>query len=200
MAARYPEVAQELRQIEESLEAIARAAAVAPRPGLRNQVLARIAPSPSSQANTPATETPVRPLQPASAARTGSHWLIAASIGLALLSSLAALYFWNRWQETEERLASMQAQNSVLAQNVRTLENSSARLQQSLAVLTDPGYRTVPMKGLSPAPNARAVVYWNPSTATVYLNAGSLPKAPAGKQYQLWAIVDGKPVDAGVFD
>ena len=27
-----------------------------------------------------------------------------------------------------------------------------------------------------------------------------LPKPRADKQYQLWAIVDGKPVDAGVFD
>ena len=27
-----------------------------------------------------------------------------------------------------------------------------------------------------------------------------MPAAPQGMQYQLWAIVDGKPVDAGVFD
>ena len=27
-----------------------------------------------------------------------------------------------------------------------------------------------------------------------------MPKAPEGKEYQLWAIVDGKPVDLGMYD
>ena len=29
------------------------------------------------------------------------------------------------------------------------------------------------------------------------VDAGNLPDIPAGKQYQFWAIVDGKPVDGG---
>ena len=33
----------------------------------------------------------------------------------------------------------------------------------------------------------------------MYINVNSLPVPSADKQYQLWAIVDGKPVDAGVF-
>ena len=43
-----------------------------------------------------------------------------------------------------------------------------------------------------------ATVYWNPKTNEVYLLNNSLVKTPQGKQYQLWAIIDGKPVDAGV--
>ena len=34
----------------------------------------------------------------------------------------------------------------------------------------------------------------------VYLLVNHLPKPVPDKQYQLWAIVDGKPVDAGIFD
>ena len=30
--------------------------------------------------------------------------------------------------------------------------------------------------------------------------AGNLAPLPADRQYQLWVFVDGKPVDAGVFD
>ncbi|ULT23339.1 anti-sigma factor [Sphingobacterium sp. E70] len=33
----------------------------------------------------------------------------------------------------------------------------------------------------------------------MYLNLEQMPVAPKGKQYQLWAMVDGKPVNAGVF-
>ena len=32
------------------------------------------------------------------------------------------------------------------------------------------------------------------------LEITNLPPVPTGKQYQLWAIVDGTPVDMGVFD
>ncbi len=209
MAVRYPEVRDELQLIEETLAGIAQAAAVTPRAGLRASILDNIAGAAPEPVASPivegphAKETPLRPLQPAEPAvapQTKYPWLMAASIGLAIISSLAALFFWSRWQDTEQRLASMIAQNAVLVQHVSTLENRSEGMEQTLAVLTDPAYKTVPMAGLAPAPDAQAVVYWNPASAEVYLNAGSLPAAPGGKQYQLWAIVDGKPVDAGVFD
>jgi anti-sigma-K factor RskA len=32
------------------------------------------------------------------------------------------------------------------------------------------------------------------------LNVDKLPMPPSDKQYQLWALKDGKPYDAGVFD
>jgi hypothetical protein len=31
-----------------------------------------------------------------------------------------------------------------------------------------------------------------------YVDPSSLPSAPKGKQYELWAIVDGQPVNAGI--
>ena len=202
MAARYPEVQEELQLIEETLEGVIQTAAVAPRPELRASILDKIAPLPAT-ASPPLTEATVRPLHETKTTALQpqpQRWMMAASIGLALASSVAAAYFWSRWQNTEEQLASMLAQNSVLVQHVSTLENRAEGMEQSLAVLTSPEYKAVPMEGLAPAPDARAVVYWSPTTQQVYLNPGSLPQAPAGKQYQLWAIVDGQPVDAGVFD
>ena len=45
-----------------------------------------------------------------------------------------------------------------------------------------------------------ATVYWSASKNATYLAIRNLPEPPADKQYQLWAIVDKKPVDAGVFE
>jgi anti-sigma-K factor RskA len=39
---------------------------------------------------------------------------------------------------------------------------------------------------------------YNPTTKAVYLDVRKLPAPPTGKQYQLWALDNGKPVDAGV--
>ncbi|HSH64562.1 MAG TPA: anti-sigma factor, partial [Bacteroidia bacterium] len=60
--------------------------------------------------------------------------------------------------------------------------------------------KTVILKGLDKAPNAIASIYWNQSSKEVYLNISEIPTPPEDKQYQLWAIVNGKPVDAGIFD
>jgi anti-sigma-K factor RskA len=70
---------------------------------------------------------------------------------------------------------------------------------RTLNILQDANTRVVQLAGLPPAPTAKAVVFWNPETKEVYLNPGSLPPAPEGREYQLWAIADGAPVDAGLF-
>jgi anti-sigma-K factor RskA len=55
------------------------------------------------------------------------------------------------------------------------------------------------LKGTPTNPNAMATVYWDKATNDVYLLVNHMSPTPSDKQYQLWAIVNGKPVDAGVF-
>jgi len=42
--------------------------------------------------------------------------------------------------------------------------------------------------------------YWNKTSGEVHIDIGNLPKALEGMQYQLWALKDGQPIDAGVFE
>jgi hypothetical protein len=56
------------------------------------------------------------------------------------------------------------------------------------------------MKGLPISPASVALVFWNKSTKEVFLDVKNLPVPPEGMQYQLWALDNGVPVDAGVFD
>ena len=51
-----------------------------------------------------------------------------------------------------------------------------------------------------PDPASATTVYWDTSTKDVYLAVNRLPAPTSEQQYQLWAMVDGKPVDAGMFD
>jgi len=67
------------------------------------------------------------------------------------------------------------------------------------AMLQDPAIKTITLAGVEQHPKLKAHVFWNTNTTDVYLSLENLPPAPEGMQYQLWAIVDGKPVDAGVF-
>ena len=54
--------------------------------------------------------------------------------------------------------------------------------------------------GKGPQPNARAKVFWSERAKRGVLVAGNLAPLAPDRQYQLWVFVDGKPVDAGVFD
>jgi anti-sigma-K factor RskA len=42
------------------------------------------------------------------------------------------------------------------------------------------------------------MIFWNIISGELFISAAGLPEPPYGKQYQLWAIVDGKPVNAGM--
>jgi len=58
------------------------------------------------------------------------------------------------------------------------------------------------MVGTKVAPRSSSNIYWDSTNSNVYLIVKNMPKLPNDKQYQLWAIIDGKtaPKDLGVFD
>jgi anti-sigma-K factor RskA len=56
------------------------------------------------------------------------------------------------------------------------------------------------MVGTTVAPKSSANVYWDSASSNVYLVVKNMPKLPNDKQYQLWALIDNKPKDLGVFD
>jgi len=93
---------------------------------------------------------------------------------------------------------------STLNQKVEVVSNNakqqSGAYDQLINILRDKDYQQIRLLPLPGKPQATANVYWNQKTSTVYLLDISLPVPPEQKQYQLWAIVDGKPVSAGLLN
>jgi anti-sigma-K factor RskA len=71
---------------------------------------------------------------------------------------------------------------------------------QEQSVVSDPNALVVNMVGTTVAPRSSANIYWDSANTSVYLVVKNMPKLPSDKQYQLWALIDGKPKDLGVFD
>jgi anti-sigma-K factor RskA len=122
---------------------------------------------------------------------------MAASWALLALSIGANIWFFRNWKNSEDKLVALETQNQILAQEGKTLK---ASYQEEVAILQNPDFKVIKLSGQPVAPNAKALVYFDKTKKEVYLSALQLPQAPTGKQYQLWAIVDGKPVDAGMID
>lgn len=181
----FPEVASELRKIEDTMEAYTRLHEVAPGKKVKENILHTLQKKAGNNNGTLNSSTHAYGVLP--------FWkrLAAAAFVLLMLSVVINLVFYNRYEterkntsEAREELAAQVKANRLMKEDMDIVHN-----RYSLAVS---------LEGMPAAPNAAAKLFWMKHTGDVYVDATNLPEAPAGKQYQLWAIVDGKPVDGGM--
>ncbi len=120
-------------------------------------------------------------------------WLAAASVLLLVVSGYLAYKFYTETLSLRSELQNTKDTQAQLDNRLKTLED-----QQK--VIKDPNVSVVNMTGLSKAPTSSASIYWDSTSSNVWLLVKNLPQLPSDKQYQLWALIDGKPKDLGLFD
>nr|WP_246206026.1 anti-sigma factor [Fulvivirga aurantia] len=128
------------------------------------------------------------------------RYIAAASVSLAVISSVLAFNYWNKWQDTQGELDILIAQNERVAEDYNQVNQQLEKIEEDLGIINNSSFDRIAMKGTDNAPEGLAYIYWNSSSEEVYLSVQNLKELTTEKQYQLWAIIDGKPVDAGVFD
>lgn len=78
-------------------------------------------------------------------------------------------------------------------------QNRELRRQNQIAqVLNAAGSKVIELSGTNEASGATAKLAYDP-TGRAVLIANGLPRTPAGKEYQLWFIVDNKPIPGKTF-
>ncbi len=181
----YPEVAAELDAIESGLETYAQANAVTPKAEVKEKLFAQI------------NQQPAAPVVNISAGRGQEprfdiwKWAVAASVVLLLGSTVLNITFYNRSETAEAKLAIAEAQVKEASDMAETLKHDMDVVQSKYSL-------PVALKGMPEMPDAKAKIFWMTNTGDVMIDASNLPDAPAGMQYQFWAIVDNKPVDGGL--
>jgi anti-sigma-K factor RskA len=141
--------------------------------------------------------------KPSRVRRIGFPRMVAAASVILLLGSvLLNLYLLRQYKHTIAQYQNLLASQTQLVNANESLNTKLDQDEEAIGHMKDPRMAIVKMAGIptSPAPSSLATVYWNTESKEVYLLVNQLPVPVAGKQYQLWAIVDGKPVDAGIFD
>ncbi len=198
MLAKHPELREELNTIEEGLEALAMETAIAPPADLKDSLFAALDEVQPEETLAPEPETKVVPLAP----KKSYFWnyVAAASVSIALVSSLMAYDFYSRWQQSQAAYADVINSNELLANQNNKVNNELRKIEQDYGVLVNPDYDRVEMASVIQGQSFSASVYWNKKTEEAYLSIKELSELTAEQQYQLWAIVDGKPVSMGVFD
>jgi anti-sigma-K factor RskA len=131
-----------------------------------------------------------------------ARYVAAASLILLAGSVLLNLYLLDQYKKSIAQYKELSARETQVAGANQVLQTKLNAYENALNLMKNPMMAIVKMPGTpnSPAPSSMATVYWNTESKDVYLLVNQLPKPVTGKQYQLWAIVDGKPVDAGTFN
>jgi anti-sigma-K factor RskA len=80
------------------------------------------------------------------------------------------------------------------------LEQRLADAQAALDAITNPDMRPVSLSGKGDASAAKATAFLDAGKGRLLLYVNGLPPPAPGRTYQLWVIVEGKPVSLGVFD
>jgi anti-sigma-K factor RskA len=121
------------------------------------------------------------------------NYKLAAAAAVALLLSLGAFtaYNFSKLKSVNQDLATTKNELNKAKSEVEALKNK-------IAVPLNDYSQQVVLKGTKASPNSTAKLFYIKNTNEVYIEPSGLPTAPTGFQYQLWAIVDGKPVDAGM--
>jgi len=210
LAKLFPEVQAELDRISESLEAFGNMATVTPSASVKDNLMGKLRAmkeeeqkvipfgsvgKKENETGNSGLESPVREI-PKRANKPS--WLLAASFIGLIVSVGGLIYFFSQHKQSQTELASLKQQVDTLRTNSTTQQQQILAYSQTMQMMHDATYKKIELTNVPGKPTAMAQVLWNTKTKEVFIADVSLPQAPSNKQYQLWAIVDGKPVDAGM--
>ncbi len=192
----YPELSEAREKFEYSLEIFALAHAASAPESIKTRFLEAVQGSVSLNQTKIAkgmtvekTDKEYRPLKTSGFLRFMAAASVILLIGCAYLS----------YRYYSQNLLLVHSNNELHARL-----NSSDSLLNKIAgeqkVVSDPNVTIVNLVGTQATPKSSANIYWDSASANVYLVVRNMPELPTDKQYQLWALIDGKPKDLGVFN
>jgi anti-sigma-K factor RskA len=186
--AQYPEIAEARNAFEVALEEQLIKDALPAPDFLKRQIEEKLQSSTAETVSTESDEdqTPVRRVGP-------WRWLAAASLIL-----MAASVYWAI--TTNKKYQNLQAKNRDLENQIQQSTTLASEMEDDLDKLRNHPMKTVALKGEDA--RAFAIVYWDTVSTLkdVYLMVNNLPQPASDKQYQLWALLNGQPIDLGMIE
>ena len=193
LAGLFPEIKDEIDRISDTLLNTGKISEQQPSLSVKAKLMQQLT-------ELKATET-TEELSPAHSIRKGRTttmpWLAAASVA-AVMFATGFFYTLKQSNSKDDILNEQGKRISQLEKNVTSKDEALRSNKLMLDMLKSEIYRKINLKQMPGGNPAEVELFWNTKTKEVYVGEMQLPAAPAGKQYQLWAIVDGKPVDAGM--
>ena len=198
MASNHPVIKAELEEIERSLESYAEENAVEPAEDRRDRILNSLLVNFGDDNNFPSREAKViNNVSPITRRQSTNiyKYAFAACLALLIVSVAALISVYSRLQQSNTLLVSLQNQNQHFTNRVNFMDHE-------LSIFRDPSFKLLKLQGTPKSPASALTVAWSSAKKKVmiYMANANMPANDKDHQYQLWALVGGKPVNLGVFD
>lgn len=187
LCAQYPEIAEARNAFELALEEQLLNDSLQAPPFLQSQIKDKVNSSAGeAYPGELPEETPVR--------RVGA-WKFLAAASLILL---AGSVYWAL--TTNKKNQDLLARNKELENQAQQSTAQMNRMQDDIDKLRHP-MMTAALKSTDNK-GTFATIYWDTLSASkdVYLLINNMPQPPSQKQYQLWALLNGQPIDLGMIE
>ena len=192
---KYPEIKQALLEEELVMENVAMQDAVEAPAHLKEKLHHNLFGSIPIDSYKEKPESIVRDINNNRSGRSAFWKYLAVAASLLFIISIAFMLVTSDRIKEENQLAMDKLEQQKIAQ-----QKEMDEMKAEMALVTNPAIKKIPLMGIEAHPDNNATLYWDTRNTDVYLKLHDMPAPNTNKQYQLWAIVDGKPVDLGVFD
>ena len=184
ICAAYPEVNAAREAFELLLEKQAMENAISPPAEMKQKIADVLFPAEKLSQKISTDIASVRKMNP-----PGIGWLriAAAACFILLVSSL----WWN---------LSLKSENNTLKSDLNSSASRIAQMESDAKAIQHSGVKMARMDGTANSPQSFTTVYWDTTSHDVYLLINNMPKPATDQQYQLWALLDGKPIDMGIIE
>lgn len=201
MCIKHTEIQKAVDEFAELMEKFAMSNAIAPPDDLKQRLFDELQDEFSAdETNTAPAVVEMYTPQQTKAGGSLSFWkyMAAASVILFMASGITNLYLYNNYKSANGKYEALLIEKSTLQANNQLYQAKYDSLSASMALIQNPDMQVIQLAGVKGKENSHAIICWDKKTKDVYFIPTTMATLEKGKQYQLWAIVDGKPVDAGV--
>ncbi|WP_443944653.1 anti-sigma factor domain-containing protein [Pedobacter sp. AW1-32] len=206
MASRYPEVQEEISAIEITMEQYAMQNAVEPSADVEEQLFNKLGLLTDSfeeehKITEPISEPKIVRMDHSDGKIRVLRFALVACIALLVISTASLIITYGKLNDAHDQIASLNLDKEKFAGVVSHLEFENKGLDNMVQMNDSKEWATIRMQGQAFSPSSKMNVYWNKKDKSVLINyvAMDLPKTDDTHEYQLWALVNGKPVSLGVF-
>jgi len=175
MAAKHPEINEEILSIEKAIISLSFSMSpylsAANYDRIRTQLLAKHG-----------IEEGVVEMKPRSNVALFIGW------AAAIILMIGVGYQYTQLDEAKEQIVTVESERKELEKEFNSLQIDKQKTESILAIIRDDNNTVVALAGQAVAPESKARVYWNKTTQSVYVDAAGLPEPPEGMVYQVWAL------------
>ena len=113
-------------------------------------------------------------------------WLKPVAAAATLLFIASSIFNYSLYKKTQK-------QQLALSE----IKKSTTLPETDYAILKNPAITPVAMYGVAPHNICRCTMFWDKKTGKAYIMIHHLVPSPTERKYQLWAMVNDKPVNVG---